>query len=61
MNMNEGDFEVHESGTASELKALRSLVNEINAIEKQYPGVTPHSIMKKHKEVLKHYAKNTEY
>lgn len=61
MNMNEGNFEVHEVGTANELKVLRSLVNEIVAIEKQFPGVTPHSVLKKHKEVLKHYNTHGEY
>lgn len=39
-----------------ERRLLRELATEIEQVEKQYPGVTPHRIMKKYEAVKEFYA-----
>lgn len=39
-----------------EKRLLRAVVKEIELIDKQYPGVVPHSVMKKYKEVKNFYS-----
>ena len=38
-----------------EKRLLREVVTEIERVENQYPGVTPHGIMKKYEAVKKFY------
>lgn len=38
-----------------ERRLLRELATEIEQVEKQYPGVTPHRIMKKYEAVKEFY------
>ena len=47
-----------------EMRLLRSMLSTIEELEKAYPGVTPHAIMKKYKEIKQFYAvqlENEEY
>lgn len=39
-----------------EMRLLRALVTEIEQINNQYPGVVPHSVMKRYNQIKEFYA-----
>ena len=55
------DFEVHDIGTAEEIRLSRALANEIGQITHQYGGVVPHNVMLAYNKLLDHYTKQIEY
>jgi hypothetical protein len=52
------DFEVHERGTAAELKASRELSKEIEqAIEQWGEGILPNNVLQAYKRLYGQYVK----
>lgn len=52
------DFEVHERGTAAELKAARELATEIQqAIEQWGEGILPTNVLQAYKRLYGQYVK----
>ena len=52
-----GDFEVHERGTAEELRRSRDLVNAIEQLIIQYgEGIIPRSVLEKYKPLRQLHA-----
>lgn len=55
------DFEVHERGTAAELKAARELVHAIEQnIEQWGEGIIPHDILQAYKRLYGQYVKQLQ-
>ncbi len=53
------DFEVHQRGTAEELRRSRELANTIEQLIIQYgEGIVPHTILQKYKELKQMYARH---
>ena len=54
------DFEVHDIGTARELKLSRDLAREIDQITRQYGNVVPENVMNAYLKLKEHYALQIE-
>ena len=54
------DFEVHNIGTARELKLSRDLAREIDQITRQYGNVVPENVMNAYLKLKEHYALQIE-
>lgn len=51
------DFEVHERGTATELRLSRALSTEITQTLQQYGQVIPGNVLQCYYALMNHYAK----
>lgn len=49
------DFEVHQIGTANELRLSRALAREIDQVLSQYGQVIPHSVLQAYYKLKEHY------
>ena len=54
------DFEVHEIGTARELKLSRDLSREIEETTRQYGNMIPQNVLNAYYKLREHYAKQIE-
>lgn len=54
------DFEVHDIGTARELKLSRDLAREIDQVTRQYGNVVPENVMNVYLKLKEHYALQIE-
>lgn len=54
------DFEVHDIGTARELKLSRDLAREIDQVTRQYGNVVPENVMNAYLKLKEHYALQIE-
>lgn len=54
------DFEVHERGTANEIRLARKLVKAIDLEVKLYGEVVPRSVFNAYKDVVKFYKEELE-
>lgn len=54
------DFEVHEIGTAMEIKLGRDLAREIGQVLDQYGQVIPHNVMQAYLKLKVHYERQLE-
>lgn len=55
------DFEVHDIGTATELRLSRQLVNEIKQVGEQYGfGLFPSNVLNTYKELIAFYSTQQE-
>lgn len=50
------DFEVHDIGTAREIKLSRDLAREIEQCIRQYGNVVPESVLNAYFKLKEHYA-----
>jgi hypothetical protein len=54
------DFEVHEIGTAREIKLSRDLAREIEQVTEQYGNVIPQSVLNAYYKLREHYGQQIE-
>lgn len=55
------DFEVHQIGTATELRLSRELVTQIHQVTEQYgAGIFPQNVIVVYNELIKHYNKQMD-
>ena len=55
------DFEVHDIGTANELRASRALSTSIQQLIDQFgEGIIPHAVLVRYKELLQLYKEQIE-
>jgi hypothetical protein len=54
------DFEVHDIGTARELKLSRDLAREIDQVTRQFGNVVPENVMNAYLKLKEHYALQIE-
>lgn len=54
------DFEVHDIGTARELKLSRDLAREIEQVTRQYGNVIPENVLNAYLKLKEYYALQIE-
>ena len=54
------DFEVHDIGTAREIKLSRDLAREIDQVTRQFGNVVPENVMNAYLKLKEHYALQIE-